>query len=582
MVADVVFLAGSGIAAAGRGVARAGRALWSRWHRLPLAARQGVAVAVAAVVAIALLIAVAVPALPCEFPGGDECPPADDAAEIVPAETLAYFHVNADPATQQYEELVGAADTVSGFGQQIVLRALALIPGPGGAPPEYERDIEPWFGGEAAIAIVPGPARSTEQVALLEVSDREGAAGYAEAVAAGLPQPEDYRGVELTTDQRDVATAQVGGFLVIGSRSGVRAVIDTATGARGASSLADDTLASEVRDELPDHRFFEAWLSRAGAGELVARSTGTLGSLAPFVSPGSTQGAALAVFAGEDELGLAVRSDLDPEREKTSPGFFAAFPGFEPDLTERLGGDALAYLGFGDPGGTVRELLGQAAAEAPGIASGFDDLVDALRREDDVDVEKELLPALGDEGAFAIEPADQLPFLEFVSQGVDEEAAKQALASLQKPLADSVDQASGLQAPGFSDEEIDGVEAHSLRVSPAIELTYAIFDGLVAIATDPAGIERLVEGEGGLDEADGFEEATEGFEDEVSLLAYFDLRRLIEEGFEIGLAQVPAFNTFSADFRSLDALGLSVRNSEDSLDTDARLLLGQVTSRGHD
>ena len=35
-------------------------------------------------------------------------------------------------------------------------------------------------------------------------------------------------------------------------------MIDTATGADGAESLADDEAATELRDELPDHRFAEA------------------------------------------------------------------------------------------------------------------------------------------------------------------------------------------------------------------------------------------------------------------------------------------------------------------------------------
>ncbi|HEX2128900.1 MAG TPA: DUF3352 domain-containing protein [Solirubrobacterales bacterium] len=574
MVADVLYVAGRGVASFGRRIGGLGGEIGPAWRRLPLGLRQGVAAAVALGVLLIAFVALAVPALPCGFPGGDTCPPADEAAEVVPAEALAYAHVNVDPGTEQFEQLSGTAEAVPGFREQIVARALALIPGPGGEPPDYAADVEPWFGGEAAVAVIPGPSTSTERVVLLEADDAGGARGYAESLAAGLPQPEDYRGVELTTDQRDVATAQVEGFLAVGSRSGVRAVIDTATGAPDATALADDDLASEVRDQLPDHRFAEAWISRDGATDLFTAG-GTLGSLAPFLSPESTDGAAIAISAGEDELRLAVRSALNPEREETSPGFFAAFPSFEPTLTEEFADDSLAYVGIGDPGGTVRELLGQAAAEAPGIASGFDDLVDALRRDDGIDIEKELLPALGDEGAFVVEPNDPIPYLEFVSDGVDEEAARRALAALQKPVAEAVDPGTGLQAPVFTEEQVGGTTAHSLRVSPVVDLTYAVFEGLAAIASDPAGISQLTEGDGGLAESAGFERATEGFEDEVSLLAYLDLRRLIEEGIERGLAQVPAFNTFAEDFRSLDALGLAVRRADDTLATDTRLVFGK-------
>ena len=48
------------------------------------------------VVVIAL---VAVPNLPCQAPGGDECAPPDDAIELVPGDSLAYLHADTDPDT---------------------------------------------------------------------------------------------------------------------------------------------------------------------------------------------------------------------------------------------------------------------------------------------------------------------------------------------------------------------------------------------------------------------------------------------------------------------------------------------------
>ena len=70
-----------------------------------------------------------------------------------------------------------------------------------------------------------------------------------------------------------------------------------------------------------------------------------------------------------------------------------------------------------------------------------------------------------------------------------------------------------------------------------------------------------------------YERATEGFGDELSLLAFFDLAGLVEVGEQRGLAEDPAYATFAGDFRSLDALGLEISSSDDVLATDARLLL---------
>ena len=553
------------------------RGLKRGWKGLSPGARRLLALASAVVAVFVLFVAVALPNLPCEFPAGDRCPPPDDAAELVPADSLAYLHVNLDPESEQTGALETTAERIPLFAEQIAARALALAPGPSGTPAVFSRDIEPWFGGEAALAVVPGPNTSAEQVLLFEVDDAEGATGFAESIASGIPETEEYRGVELSVDGRGLASAQTEGFLLVGSASGVRPLIDVAGGAGDLGSLADDATAERVRGELPEHYFLDAWISKTGAAALLDEDgpTATLASFSPFVAPASTNGAAIALGAGDDAFELAVRSELDPEREQSAPGFFAAFPAFEPNLPERLGSDSLAYLGFGEPGSTVEALLGQAASQAPGVAAGFERLVKQLRK-DDVELEQQLLPALGDEAALAIEPSEGPPYLEFVADGVDEEKARAAFAALQRPLAEAVQPGSRLRAPGFGDTEVEGVEVKSLRLSPTLEVAYAIFDGLAVVSNNPQGIEQLAEGDGGLDESSAFEEATDDLaDDDLALLAFLDLRRLISQGFQIGLAQVPAFNTFAEDFRSLEGLGLAVREQDGLLATDARVRLGE-------
>ena len=586
LIAPVFALVYRLVVAAGAGVAGA-------WRSLSVVARRRLVAALAVAVAVFAFLGLAVPALPCQFPAGDVCPPADDAAEIVPAGSLAYVHFNVDPETEQYDDLTALAARVPLFAQQFATRALALIPGPGGGAVDYARDLAPWSTGEGAVALLGEPGAAPEQVLMFEIGESEGANAYAESLAAGTTTEEEYEGISIRSDQRDLATAVVEDFLVVGSLGGVRTIVDTATGADGADPLADDEVAERVREELPDHRFVEAWISGDGAAAIVGADQGTLGSLAPFLSPGTTEGAAASLSAGDDALELAVRSELDPEREKTSPGFFAAFPSFEATLPGELPADALAYLGLGQPRTTVTALLDQAVAQAPAIASGFAALVERLRTGGDVDIENDLLPALGDEAAVTIGSAGPsadpsapggeaeeaggtfgIPYLEFVASGVDEDAARESLAALQGAVVDELGRGGGLQSQTFDELDISGVEARSLRLTPTVELTYAVFDGLVAVATDPAGIAQLVDSADGLDGREEYERATEDFPDRVSLLAFLDLRALLAEGFEIGLAQVPAFNAFAEDFRRLDALGLAVAKEDDLLATDARVLFG--------
>ena len=87
------------------------------------------------------------------------------------------------------------------------------------------------------------------------------------------------------------------------------------------------------------------------------------------------------------------------------PGFFAAFPPFDPELPERLARRRLAYVGnrrSADAG--VKALLDQAARAAPAIAAGVRGPVKQLGAADEAKTERELLDALGDEAAFALVP----------------------------------------------------------------------------------------------------------------------------------------------------------------------------------
>jgi hypothetical protein len=569
--------------AAGRFLARLPRAAWGGlrgvWNGLTVEGRRRLAAAIGSAVVLILILAAAVPNLPCEFPGGDSCPPADDSEELVPANALLYAHVNLDRDSEQYEEAADIAASLPAITGEIVRRAVVQVPGPGGSPPSFARDIEPWLGDEAALALLPGgEAQFGAQVVLLEIGEPEGATLFARQLVAGRPQVDTYREVEVSVDRRGLATAQLDGFLAIGSESNVRSVIDTQSGGEGLESFADDENAEAVRDELPDHRFADAYIT-AAAARTLARPNGELGQLSQLISPEATRGAAAALEAGDGELALTVRSVLNPDRVRSRPGFFAAFSPFDPTLAGTLSPDALAYVGIGDPEGAVKALLAQATAAAPGIASGFEDLVEQLRRTDEIDIAKDFLPTLGDEAAFALEPrlaaseADPTPYLQFIADDVDSERARRALASLQRPVADAFNPQPGLQAPVFQDTEIEGTAARSLRVSPAVELTYAVIGDLATVATSPDGVARLANGDGGLPDSDRYQHATDGLSDEPSLFGYFNLSELVAVGERLGLAEDPVYATFATEFRALDALGLAISSTEDSLDTDARLIV---------
>jgi hypothetical protein len=565
-----------------------------RWSGLTLRTRHRIVAGIAAAVVVLLVAVLAVPNLPCQVPGGSECQPDDEAIALAPGGTAAYAHVVTDPDTEQYERAAGIAERLPALTAQLIAR----LPAPSGARIDYRRDVAPWLGGEAALALIStgGPARPT---ALLEIGDEDGANRFVRGLA-GKGAAQSHRGVELFRDGV-LAVATVSDFVVVGPRRQVESVIDTEA---GGPALADAGWVDELRDEFGALWLAELLVSEDGVDELFAPGA-PLGSFEAFVNARATRGAGAALVATDDGLELGVTSLLDSERVENVPGFFAAFPGFEPDLADEASEDALAYMALGDPAGSVTGLFSQATAESPGLAAGFEAFAKRLRKAGGVSLERELLPLLSSQAAVWLEPrggagggqggapeaelpgaegAPQppattpslgAPFVTMVVDEVDTEQATRALARLQRPIATALDPNRSRQAPVFDEQQIDGVAAQSLRVSPTVELTYAVFDGRIAISTDAEGIEQVVGDGSSLEGSDRFEDATDGLPDEVSTLAYLDIEGLLRLAELAGLGADPAYASFSDELRRLDALAVAVSQDDDEIDTELHLTVSE-------
>jgi hypothetical protein len=582
-----------------------GRGAEEFWFGLSAGTRRRLLLALGVIAMLAVVWLVAIPALPCQAPGGDTCAPSDDAIVLVPDDALAYLHLNLDPDTDQFRAAERISARVPSLTGQGVDRLLLQLPGPRGSAPDFARDVQPWFGGEAALAVIPAARGGAQEVVLLEARDEAGAREFAAPVGSRRSQRTTYRDVEVQVDRRGLATALVGGFLAIGTQSGVRAVIDARIGAKGTGALADDRAASAARDALPDKRLADLYLSRAGVARLVASPAGPLATFASLINPGASQSAAAALVAGDDGLDLDIRSELDSPRAQTHPGFFEAFPSFTPTLGSKLPPDSLGYVGIADPGTTLGSLLQQARRSEPGLAAAIGRLAKQATKLGKANLQGDLVPLLGGEAAFALEPLSpgtgsagpagasppasaagasalgapsRSAFVTFVGTVVDGSAAAQVLERLQGPIARALDRSK--HAAGFAEHEVGDVTTHSLRLSTSVNLTYALVGSTLAIASRPIGVEQLAAGEGGLDGAGLFDQATAGLPERVSLLGYLNLEGLIALGEQAGLAEDPAYATFAADIRKLKALGLAVQSSPDELATDLRLVIGEGPGEG--
>lgn len=553
------------------------RAYDGAWGHFSQTTRVRILAAGIVVAAVALVWLVLIPAAPCSFPGGDSCPPSDDAIGLVPDDALAYAHLDIDPDTDQGE----AARELSSRMPMLSDLLTGGLMSASGLDADFATRIAPWAGGEAAIALVPA-GTAVGRVALIEAEDSDGADELASQLYGPRQSSTEAAGVEVSVGPRGGAWAIDDGFLIVGRESVVMGLLETPSGDRLDS--ADD---ADVIDQLPEDSLAYGYLSADGAKALLA--VRDLEPLDTFIDAAATTGAGAAVSADDAGFHLTLRSDLDSERASESPSFFAALPRFTPSLDGDIGVGSLAYLGLGDPASSAESLLDQARTTSPGLVAAFRRASGDLREQAGLDVAEDLLPILDSEVALSAQPVSvpageqaapgvvadsSTPFVSLLADGVDTAEASRALAELQEPVAKALAPQSDGRVTVFETIQVAGLQAQSLAVSPALNITYATYDDRLVIATNPLGIEQARSIDDGLDTAPAYEQATEGMPETVSLIAYVDLVGLLSLGEQVGLAVDPAYTALAPDLRTLTAAALSVDGGDDQIRTDLNVVVG--------
>jgi hypothetical protein len=284
----------------------------------------------------------------------------------------------------------------------------------------------------------------------------------------------------------------------------------------------------------------------------------------------ATQGIGAALEAQPDGLGVSVVSLLDPERTAVEPGFFSAFPAFHPAAAKALGSDTLAMIDFFDPQQTVRGLLDQASAVSPSLAAAFDDLEAGLQR-GGVDLKTGLLPLLRGEAALAFSAPNLRPRATFVADDVSDDEIRPAVAQLQAPLIESLNPVQTGQAPTFSESEIAGVPAQSLRLTPLINLTYAVKGDKLAVSTDPGGVADVLGGGPALADDPAYRAVSTPPGTPISALVFVDIAGLAKVAEPQAFARIRGYPRFREEIGKLAAFGLTVSSDDDRLQTSAFL-----------
>jgi hypothetical protein len=187
----------------------------------------GLAVLVVAVIVVAVLA----------LRGAPGSGPPDGAAAIVPADALAYVNVSLDGGRPGVGRALGVARRFPDFpvAASALLGRLSNVIA-GGRAADYARQVRPWLGGEAALALLDTTTSTAGSLLILQTRDAARARAFVRsegAVSAG-----SARGTSLLRYATGNELAFLGRFLVIGQDASVRAAIGVSSS--GSGSLATD------------------------------------------------------------------------------------------------------------------------------------------------------------------------------------------------------------------------------------------------------------------------------------------------------------------------------------------------------
>jgi uncharacterized protein DUF3352 len=318
-----------------------------------------------------------------------------DPARAVPASAPLYLGADVRPNARKQAAALAAGKALTHQADPYK-RLLSVLQTPGSPTPDFGRDVAPWLGPKAGIFLsslassgslltlvqqgllgqspaggaFPFAAKGAQGALVLDTRDIGKAHAFLDAAAgrAGA-QATSYRGISYRASAGGVAFGIVRRFAVIGSDSGMRAVIDTML---GGPSLARATQYAALLGAAPS----------AALAHLYSNAGGS-------TAPASGLAGLLSLFSGARQMnvsfvpsGSAIALDIDTV-SLGSAGAQAGLPAFAAESSRafaELPGESWFAVGLGDAGHSLAadvqgltslgSLAGSSSGPSPGISVG--------------------------------------------------------------------------------------------------------------------------------------------------------------------------------------------------------------------
>ena len=325
-----------------------------------------------------------------------------------------------------------------------------------------------------------------------------------------------------------LSSTYVGTFLAIGQPESLNAAA-TLQKAGGKGSLAEAPGPKREMGALPEDRVADGWLSADGLRRLLAPQGGLLGAAGVLFDQPTLVGAAFGIAGKGDRVSLTVKSQLDPKLK--AKGAAASFKPFEATLAGVVPADAMAYLGVSNLAPALQRLLAAAGSSSDTI----EQLAGSL--------DGPLLKAFPGEAAVVLTEATPAPILTIVANAKDPVAAQKAL--------------------------------DDLPASVRKTLSSAVFDGKVAVSTDPKGIAAIRAKGQRLVDTTNWRKAVGNHPDLLGSLLFLNFTRLLTLGEATGLGDSSAYKAAKGDLTKVQAIGASTTGNDSESTAEISLLVTQ-------
>ncbi|HLY49509.1 MAG TPA: DUF3352 domain-containing protein [Solirubrobacteraceae bacterium] len=512
-------------------------------------------IGLAAIVAGALVLALGL--------RGGEAPPATGAAELVPANALLYLHVSTDPSRPAVGQALAVGRKLPAMPALVgaVTDRVGAMLGGSAVSVSFSRDIRPWLGREAALAVLDTPGPTAGSLVVLDVRNRARARRF--LFGAGARPEGAYHGVALLAQPSGTTLAFVRHYLVLGQVASVRQAIDV--GAGRMPSLAASARYRRAAATEPDARILDAYASVDGIRRALAPQSGLLGELGTLLDQPGLSAATIAVSPDSHGLQILVHRTLDPRLASRS----AHSAAFTPTLARVIPAGSALLVDVRNLAASAPKLL--AFAAKAGVAGRIAPLLSRLGSglaAQGVNL-GQLLGMFGGETAIALTPGQGAsgPAPVIVTRTNAQTTVRALLAELELPLSQLfAPSGSGAgEVPQVSQTTVSGVAVRQLSVAPGLNLDYAVGHGLLVVSTGRTGISEVFRRARSLDGAASLQSVVSDSPGRVGSLVFLDPSQLLRLGLRLGLIGGPREAALWPSAERIRAVALaSWRGAEDT------------------